>query len=398
MHVNESQQLVNEEGEDFRIGSDLITPHKENFDSTPNPTPNHLNTPEFIIMHYTGGREMSSTINAFTNPPKEPSLGASAHLLIGRDGSVVQFLPFNRIAYHTGFAWWEGNSELNKCSIGIELDNLGRLDKVDSKWQVPRVKPPIIIPDEEVEQREYWKANLPKENRDDPVFASKLPGFQKFTEIQLTVALHILEALVKKYPGIREILGHDQINLAMREDPGPLLPMPEWRKILFGREEPKIEEHVINQQTDIFASVERKLPNTQTTVTGHLPENSLVSVQTEEGGFALVTVIKSTDPTVKGKGWVLSKFLQDSSAGKKRKTTRSQSFFKAGVGLPTVKLNDGRPFPVGTRVRIQEFRGEWALVAMLDRLDGLGAPNDHGKGGLEGWMRKEFLSRKDGQP
>ncbi len=394
MHINESGQLVNGEAEDFKVGKDLITPHKDNFDSNPN----HINTPELIIMHYTGGMEMESTINTFKNPPSKPDSAASAHLLIGRDGSVVQFVPFNRIAYHTGFASWEGNSELNKCSIGIELDNVGQLAKKDGKWQVARLKPPIIIQDEQVEQREYWKANLPKEKRDDPVFASKLPGFQKFTDIQLTVAFNIIQALVKNYPGIKDILGHDQINLALREDPGPLLPMPEWRKILFGREEPKFEEFIINQPTDIFANDSGKLPNTQTTVIGRLPENSLVNVQTEEGGFALVTVIKSSDPKVKGKGWVLSNFLQDSSVGKKRKTTRPQNFFKAGVGLPTVKLIDGLPFPAGTRVRIQGFHGDLALVAMLDRLDGLGAPNDHGKGGLEGWMRKDFLSPKDGQP
>src|SRR5215208_4819619 len=111
MHVNESHQLVSDEAEDFKVGKDLITPHKDNFDSNPG----HINTPELIIMHYTGGMEMESTINTFKNPPSKSDSGASAHLLIGRDGSVVQFIPFNRIAYHTGFAWWEGNSELNKC-------------------------------------------------------------------------------------------------------------------------------------------------------------------------------------------------------------------------------------------------------------------------------------------
>src|SRR5215212_1420652 len=194
MHVNESHQLVNDEAEDFKIGKDLITPQKDNFDSNPS----HINTPELIIMHYTGGMKMESTINTFKSQPSKPDFAASAHLLIGRDGSVVQFLPFNQIAYHTGYAWWEGNSELNKCSIGIELDNVGKLDKKDVYWQ--GMKPPIIIPDEQVEQREYWKANLPKEKRDDPVFASKLPGFQKFTEIQLTVAFNIIQALVKNNP------------------------------------------------------------------------------------------------------------------------------------------------------------------------------------------------------
>ncbi len=112
-----------------------------------------------------------------------------------------------------------------------------------------------------------------------------------------------------------------------------------------------------------------------------------------------MSVIKSSDPRVKGKGWVLVNSLQDLSAGRKRKTTRGQTFFKAGLGLPTLQLNEGRSFPVGTRFRIQEFRGEWALVAMLDRLNGLGeVDKDHGRGGLEGWLLKEFVSRKADEP
>ena len=48
---------------------------------------------------------------------------------------------------------------------------------------------------------------------------------------------------------------------------------------------------------------------------------------------------------------------------------------------------------------MQQFDGDWALVAMLDRINGRGeADNDHGQGGLEGWMRKDFLSLKEARP
>ena len=70
----------------------------------------------------------------------------------------------------------------------------------------------------------------------------------------------------------------------------------------------------------------------------------------------------------------------------RRRTLFTQPFFKRGENSPTPKLAEG-PFKVGTRVRIQEFRGAWTLVVMLDRIKG--------RGGLEGWVPTEFLSRGD---
>ena len=67
-------------------------------------------------------------------------------------------------------------------------------------------------------------------------------------------------------------------------------------------------------------------------------------------------------------------------------------FTAAGAQRPDKKLQKKISY------LIQGFHGDLALVAMLDRLDGFGAPNDRGKGGLEGWIRKDFLSPKDGQP
>ena len=70
-----------------------------------------------------------------------------------------------------------------------------------------------------------------------------------------------------------------------------------------------------------------------------------------------------------------------------RVTVISQTFFKRGENVPTPPLAEG-PFPAGTRVRVQEFRGEWTLVVMLDKI--------RGRGGLEGWLPTEFISKRDG--
>jgi N-acetyl-anhydromuramoyl-L-alanine amidase len=46
----------------------------------------------------------------------------SAHLLIRRDGQVVQFVPFGARAWHAGVSDWCGREACNDFSIGIELE------------------------------------------------------------------------------------------------------------------------------------------------------------------------------------------------------------------------------------------------------------------------------------
>lgn len=50
------------------------------------------------------------------------ALRVSAHLLIRRDGSVVQFVPFARRAWHAGVSSYGGRERCNDFSIGIELE------------------------------------------------------------------------------------------------------------------------------------------------------------------------------------------------------------------------------------------------------------------------------------
>jgi len=49
-------------------------------------------------------------------------LTVSAHLLIRRDGTVVQFVPFTKRAWHAGVSSLEGRERVNDFSIGIELE------------------------------------------------------------------------------------------------------------------------------------------------------------------------------------------------------------------------------------------------------------------------------------
>ena len=46
----------------------------------------------------------------------------SAHVLVRRDGRLVQFVPFRRRAWHAGVSAWRGQERCNDFSVGIELE------------------------------------------------------------------------------------------------------------------------------------------------------------------------------------------------------------------------------------------------------------------------------------
>src|SRR6202044_2690004 len=49
----------------------------------------------------------------------------SAHYLVFEDGRVVQMVPEARRAWHAGASYWAGETDINSCSIGIEIANPG---------------------------------------------------------------------------------------------------------------------------------------------------------------------------------------------------------------------------------------------------------------------------------
>jgi N-acetyl-anhydromuramoyl-L-alanine amidase len=49
-------------------------------------------------------------------------LKVSAHFLILRDGTVIQFVPCGKRAWHAGVSSWRGRARCNDFSIGVELE------------------------------------------------------------------------------------------------------------------------------------------------------------------------------------------------------------------------------------------------------------------------------------
>lgn len=60
----------------------------------------------------------------------------SAHCLIKRDGSISQFVPFNRRAWHAGKSNYEGQECCNDFSIGIELEGTDELPYEETQYSV----------------------------------------------------------------------------------------------------------------------------------------------------------------------------------------------------------------------------------------------------------------------
>jgi AmpD protein len=59
----------------------------------------------------------------------------SAHLLIDRQGSVTQFVPFERCAWHAGVSSFLGREGCNDFSIGIELEGADSCPYTEAQYQ-----------------------------------------------------------------------------------------------------------------------------------------------------------------------------------------------------------------------------------------------------------------------
>ena len=65
-------------------------------------------------------------------------LKVSSHLFIRRSGELIQFVPFNKKAWHAGKSTYKDRENFNEFSIGIELE--GSVDDIFTDNQYDRLK------------------------------------------------------------------------------------------------------------------------------------------------------------------------------------------------------------------------------------------------------------------
>jgi len=90
------------------------------------PSPNHDERkdgrrPDMIVLHYTGMLESEAALERLT----AHGSGVSSHYFVFEDGRIVQLVQESRRAWHAGKAFWAGATDINSCSVGIEIANPG---------------------------------------------------------------------------------------------------------------------------------------------------------------------------------------------------------------------------------------------------------------------------------
>lgn len=177
--------------------------------------------PDTIIIHYTAGASAESSAKYLARDDVE----ASAHLVIGRKGEVYQLVPFNIQSWHAGISNYQGRSGFNQYSIGIELDNAGKLTKSGSTYisDFGRHYPEheVVFGRHRNQQEEgYWHT---------------------YTELQIERCEEICQKLITTYMDISTILGHEEISPGRKIDPGPAFPLDMLRnRLMQNRKDDKL--------------------------------------------------------------------------------------------------------------------------------------------------------------
>lgn len=152
---------------------------------------------DLVVIHCTELPDLATAREYGERLSYDSGTGNSGHYYIDRDGTLLQYVPLDRVAHHV--------RGINPRSIGIELVNRGRWpDWYDSRHQ----------------------------QMDEP-----------YTEEQLGALVRLLQWLPEQVPSLRWIAGHEQLDTEMvtasddpalqvhrKLDPGPLFPWPQVLK------------------------------------------------------------------------------------------------------------------------------------------------------------------------
>lgn len=186
------------------------------------PNVSGMMNPTGVIMHYTAGYTGASAIAALTNPATK----VSAHLVIDRDGTVTQLVPFNRVAWHAGPSVLDGISGCNNFCIGIELVNIGWF-KIGANGSV-------------TDSYGHTLTDADKAKFDLSVVApnARLGGgnyiWPKYTDAQIEALKQVFAAILATYK-ISHLAGHEEIDTRKwKTDPGVAFPMSIFKQMLHG--------------------------------------------------------------------------------------------------------------------------------------------------------------------
>ena len=246
--------------------------------------------PDTIIMHYTAGSSLDGAVNHLS----KPSVQASAHLVVDRDGSIVQLVEFNKKAWHAGRSQYQDRKGLNQYSIGIEMVNAGPLNPsgdgfISAFGKHYPADAAVQATHRNEQQPRYWQA---------------------YTEAQINCVSDICEALRDHYQ-IASILGHEEIAPLRKKDPGPAFPLDSMRQqLLENRGEDGADEIIESGIAGVVTASMlnfRDAPSTSGKLIHEpLTQGTQVDILQEQNGWYQVR-LKET-------GWVSKKYIDTARA------------------------------------------------------------------------------------
>ena len=77
--------------------------------------------PSILLLHYTGVESAAKAIDWLTRVESR----VSCHYAVDENGCITQMVAEDMRAWHAGEAIWDGESDINSASIGIEIHNPG---------------------------------------------------------------------------------------------------------------------------------------------------------------------------------------------------------------------------------------------------------------------------------
>lgn len=247
--------------------------------------------PTIAVIHFTYGGSGRSSAEWFRHPGNP---GSSAHVVIDRDGTVIQCVPWDRVAWHAGKSRWKGLVGLNSHSYGIELANWGYLKRNGGNWHCytgTRIGDPFVA---------THRNGNPDGGR-EPI------GWEPYPEGQFDATVGVVRALVEAL-GVTEIVGHEDISPTRKWDPGPAFDMARFKARVFG-ERASDGDNLLRVTGSAGVNL-RPEPSTAKPAVETLKQGTMLVPLATEGRWIEVSVLgQGGEP--RATGWVHGAYVEE---------------------------------------------------------------------------------------
>ncbi|MBN2776906.1 MAG: N-acetylmuramoyl-L-alanine amidase [Bacteroidales bacterium] len=331
----------------MEIKNHKLVGDKVTFEATPKISGEYqTGSPDTIIIHYTGGNSLRAAVNTLKNP----KIKASAHMVVSREAEVVQMADLNVITWHAGTSSYifpdHTKQTFNKYSIGIEISNDGYLTKKGSKFYNSF--------SQEVSADFVFEGTHRNSDR------VSLKYWHTYSEVQVKKVYEICEALIKEYPTIKYILGHEEIAPTRKVDPGPAFPLDDLRKQMnvwippakpAAPERKKFPIGTVGTATAVLNF--RSGPDTKfETVAETVQKNEKVMLLSEiNGWFEVEQDIE---------GWVSKTYIERDGTDDDKDGVVSANVLNIRSAPNGTKV--AKPLSKGQKVEIYDTNGEWLKI------------------------------------